>query len=213
MPRIFLYLPLALFACTLNADQVILDEHSVEHIHFKRINPNTVSYDNGVVHFNVNRSASFLLYAFDEVRPVRTVSFQWKAGGMLNKNSVEQERSRTGDDAWLRVGLILEGQPANVPEPLLPRWMQQVRKTLKHPSNRMVYLIPDAQHSPGTIWKSPFSDDVDMVSVSSTGADNDWRQVDHEFPEVQKAVGLWIMADGDNTHSVFRSQLKNLNID
>ena len=131
----------------------------------------------------------------------------------MNKSSVEHEKSRKGDDAWLRVGLILEGEPGDVPEALLPRWMRQVRKTLRHPSNRMIYLLPGALHAPGTRWKSPFSDDVDMVSVSSSPAGNGWKQVEHEFPETQRTVGLWIMADGDNTNSVFSSQLRKLAID
>ena len=204
---------LVLLASQLHAEPVILDEHSVEHIHFKRINPNTVTFDNGVVRFSVNNSASFLLLTFDDVKNVNAVAFQWKAAGTLNKNSAQHEKSRKGDDAWLRVGLILEGEPGHIPEPLLPRWMQQVRKTLKHPSNRMIYLLPGAMHAPGTGWNSPFSDDVDMVSVSSSPASDGWKQVEHRFAESQRTVGLWIMADGDNTRSVFSSQLRNLVID
>ena len=210
MMRRISWMLLVLLAFQLHAEPVIVDERSVEHIHFKRINPNTVSFEHGVVRFSVDNSASFLLLAFDDIKNVNAVSFQWKAAGTLKKNSEQHERSRKGDDAWLRVGLILEGEPAHVPEALLPRWMRQVRKTLKHPSNRMIYLLPGAMHAPGTSWKSPFSDDVDMVSVSSSETTNGWNQVEHEFPEAQRTVGLWIMADGDNTNSVFSSQLKNL---
>ena len=213
MMRRISWMPLVLLAFQLHAEPVIVDEHSVEHIHFKRINPNSVSFDNGVVRFSVNNSASFLLLAFDDIKNVNAVAFQWKAAGTLKKKSAQHERSRKGDDAWLRVGLILEGEPTHVPEPLLPRWMQQVRKTLKHPSNRMIYLLPGALHAPGTRWKSPFSDDVDMVSVSSSPASDGWKQVEHQFTESQRTVGLWIMADGDNTNSVFSSQLRNLVID
>lgn len=213
MMRIISCMPLVLLAFQLHAEPVIVDKYSVEHIHFKRINPNNVSFDDGIVRFSVNNSASFLLLAFDDIKNVNAVAFQWKAAGTLKKNSEQHERSRKGDDAWLRVGLILEGEPADVPEALLPRWMRQVRKTLKHPSNRMIYLLPGALHAPGTRWKSPFSDDVDMVSVSSSPASYGWKQVEHQFAETQRAVGLWIMADGDNTNSVFSSQLRNLAID
>jgi hypothetical protein len=204
---------LVLPAFQLRAEPVIVDEHSVEHIHFKRINPNTVSFDNGIIRFDVDNSASFLLLAFDDIKNVNTVAFQWKAAGKLKKNSEQHERTRKGDDAWLRIGLILEGEPAHVPEALLPRWMQQVRKTLKYPSNRMVYLVPGALHAPGTNWQSPFSEDIDMVSVSSSPASNGWKQVEHRFAEAQRTIGLWIMADGDNTNSVFSSELRHLVID
>ena len=210
MPRILSLLALLLFTAQLNAEQIVLDKENFEPVHFKRIKPNQVEFKDGAIHFNVNKSASFLLLAFDDVRNIRAVSFQWNAEGMLDKNSIEQEKTRKGDDAWLRVGLIIKGQPDHVPEPLLPRWMKQVRQTLKYPSDRMVYLIPGAQHAPGDTWKSPFSSDIDMISVHSRDMDDAWKQASYEFTEPQQVVGLWIMADGDNTGSVFESRLRNL---
>ena len=204
---------LLLAACQLNAEQIVLDVHNFEHIHFKRIKPNRVEFNQDAIHFEVNRSASFLLLAFSDIKNIRTVSFQWNADGMLKKNSAEHEKTRKGDDAWLRVGLIIKGQPEHIPEPLLPRWMKQVRQTLKHQSSNMVYLIPDAKHSPGETWKSPFSSNVDMISVGSTSMDGAWKQASYEFAKPQQAVGLWIMADGDNTGSIFESRLKNLVIE
>ena len=204
---------LLLLSVQLNAEQIVLDKQNFEHIHFKRIKPNRVEFNRDAIHFDVNRSASFLLLAFNDVKNIRTVTFQWNAAGMLNKDSVEHEKTRKGDDAWLRVGLIIKGQPEHVPEPLLPRWMKQVRQTLKHQSSKMVYLIPDAMHTPGETWKSPFSSDVDMISVGSTNMDGVWKQTSYEFAMPQQAVGLWIMADGDNTGSIFQSQLRNLVIE
>jgi hypothetical protein len=204
---------LLLAACQLNAEQIVLDEHNFEHIHFKRIKPNRVEFNQDAIHFEVNRSASFLLLAFSDIKNIRTVSFQWNADGMLKKDSAEHEKTRKGDDAWLRVGLIIKGQPEHIPEPLLPRWMKQVRQTLKHQSGNMVYLIPDAKHAPGETWKSPYSSNVDMISVGSTSVDGVWKQASYEFAKPQPAVGLWIMADGDNTGSIFESQLRNLVIE
>ena len=204
------FLVLLLVAVQPRAEQIVLDQDNFDHIHFKRIKPNQVSFSDGVIHFDVNKSASFLLLAFDDIKSIHSVSFLWTASGMLNKNSIEHENTRKGDDAWLRVGLIIEGQPEYVPEPLLPRWMKQVRQTLKHQSSRMVYLIPGALHTPGDTWKSPFSSDVDMISVSSRDMHDGWKQASYEFTNPQQAVGLWIMADGDNTGSIFESRLRNL---
>jgi len=210
MPRNYLCLLLLLLPSLSIAEQIVLDQSSFEHIHFRRIQPTLVRFETDVIHFNVNKSSSFLLLAFEDIKNVRKVSFQWKADGMLNKTSREQEKSRKGDDAWLRVGLIISGEPELVPEPLLPRWVKQVRHTLKHPSDRMIYLIPDARHAPGETWKSPFSSDIDMISVGSTGMADNWNQVTHEFADPQQTVGLWIMADGDNTRAIFNSQIRNL---
>ena len=209
----FSLLPLLLVSVQLNAEQIILDKHNFQHIHFKRIKPNIVTFSEDAIHFEVNKSASFLLFAFDEIKSFRSVSFEWKANGILNKNSVEHEKTRSGDDAWLRVGLIIEGQAEDIPEPLLPRWMKQVRKTLRYTSGRMIYLIPDARHAPGETWRSPFSSNVDMVSVGSSNTNDEWSNVTYEFTQPLQTIGLWIMADGDNTRSTFNSQLRNLIIE
>jgi len=204
---------LLLFSAQSNAENITPGQYAFEHIHFKRIKPNIVTFDQNVIRFDVNKSASFLLLAFDDIKPVHRVSFEWKADGMLNKDSVEQEKTRKGDAAWIRVGLMISGEPEPVPEALLPRWTRQVRQTLRHPSDRMLYLIPGARHAPGTTWKSPYSSNIDMISVASTDTDNNWQRVDHEFSETRQIAGLWIMADGDNTDSIFSSQLKNLVIE
>jgi len=214
MRRKLFWIPLLLlFSAPSNAQPITLEQHAFEHIHFKRIKPNSVSFNNNAIQFKVNKSASFLLLAFDDIKTVHRVSFAWQASGMLNKNSVEQEKTRKGDDAWIRVGLIISGEPELVPDALLPRWTRQVRKTLRHPSDRMLYLIPGARQAPGTRWNSPYSSSIDMISVASASTGDGWQRVNHEFSEPQQVVGLWIMADGDNTDSIFSSQLKGLVIE
>jgi hypothetical protein len=209
----FSLLPLLLLSVQLNAEQIVLDKHNFKHIHFKRIKPNIVTFSADTIHFEVDKSASFLLLAFDDIKSFRTVSFEWKANGTLNKRDIEHEQTRKGDDAWLRVGLIIEGQAEDLPEPLLPRWMKQVRKTLRYTSGSMIYLIPDARHAPGETWRSPFNSNVDMVSVGSITTYDEWKHVSHEFAQPQRTIGLWIMADGDNTGSTFNTQLRNLIIE
>ncbi len=195
------------------AEQIVLQESRFEHIHFRRIQPTVIHFEQDTVNFDVKKSSSFLLLAFDEIKDIRTVSFEWQAEGMLNKSTASQEKTRKGDDAWLRVGLVISGEPDLVPEPLLPRWVIKARDVLKHPSDRMVYLIPDARHPPGETWRSPFSPDIDMVSVESRDGPDGWKQVKHEFAQPKPAVGLWLMADGDNTGSIFNSRLRKLSIE
>lgn len=201
----------ASLACV--AEPVPLHESGFEHIHFRRIQPNAVSFEQDSIRFDVNRSASFLLLAFDDIKTVRTVSFEWKADGMLNKSSAAQEKTRKGDDAWLRVGLVISGEPDLVPEPLLPRWVIKVRDSLRHTSDRMIYLVPNALNSPGETWRSPFSDNITMISVGSVQEADGWHSVRYRLDQPQRIVGLWLMADGDNTGSVFTSRLRRLLIE
>lgn len=198
-----------LFTATASAEQVYLDQLHFDHIHFKRVEPNTIRFNNGEIVFHVSQSASFLLHAFDNTKPVHNVSFLWRANGQLNKHSVEHESSRKGDDAWIRVGLILKGEP-RFPDPLVPPWVRQVRKSLKFPSDNMVYLIPDAKHAHGNAWVSPFSNKVNMISVKSAQQQDGWQAVSYNFTTPQQTIGIWLMADGDNTQSAFTSRIKNL---
>ncbi len=203
---------LTLHPATLLADKIYLDQLHFDHIHFKRIKSNTVSFNNGVINFSVNSTASFLLHAFDDIKPVKQVSFQWRANGNLNKKDAQHETTRKGDDAWVRVGLILKGEP-KLQDPLVPPWVKQVRKTLKYPSDKMVYLIPDAQQTPGTTWSSPYNKNVEMRSVASDELKDGWQAVHYRFERPQQVIGIWLMADGDNTHSKFNTQLKELVIE
>ena len=153
-----------------------------------------------------------MLHAFENVRSVSRVAFDWRAEGQLNKRDVEHESTRKGDDAWLRVGLILKGEPQLL-DPLVPPWVKQVRNTLNYPSDEMVYLIPDARHAPGKSWPSPFSKQIRMISVaSSTEQDGGWRSVNYVSPQPLQVIGIWLMADGDNTQSNFISSIRKLQI-
>jgi hypothetical protein len=213
MLRILSCLPLLLAATHSIAEQIVLDQDNFQHIQFRRIQPTTITFTPHAIRFDVNKSSSFLLLAFDDIKTVRRVAFEWRADGMLNKNSAAQEKMRTGDDAWLRVGLIVSGQPDLVPEALLPSWMRQVRDVLKFPSDSMIYLIPDARHAPGETWGSPYHSHIEMISVPSQQIDKDWKRVSYPLSTPLQSVGLWIMADGDNTASIFSSQLRNLVIE
>jgi hypothetical protein len=213
MRKQLICLPLLLVMSHPIAEQIVLEKDRFEQVHFRRIQPTIVDFDEGAVTFEVNKSSSFLIMPFNAIKSVQTVSFDWKADGILNKHSAAEELTRQGDDAWLRVGLIISGEPEPVPVALLPRWMKQVRNTLKFATNKMIYLIPDARHAPGETWSSPFSPDIDMISVASQPTQDHWNRASYTFSEAQQSVGLWIMADGDNTNSKFRSRLRNLMIE
>ena len=113
MTRTSTGLLLLLATCQVMAEQIALEQGNFEHIHFRRIHPTVVSYNGNAIRFDVNRSASFLLLAFDDIKKVREISFRWKADGMLNKTSAQHEKTRNGDEAWpVRYGLDLEGSSA-----------------------------------------------------------------------------------------------------
>jgi len=198
--------PISLFA-----EEIILDTKYTTHITFKRIKPNTFDFKEDSLNIEVNNSASFLLLPFETTRKVNEISFQWKKQGSISIKNAQQEETRQGDDAYLRVGLAIEGKTLFA-NPLAPKWVKQVRKTLHHSSNKMVYIIPGSKHEDGQHWKSPYSKDVEIIAVGSRAEKDGWKVSTHKFENGQSVVGLWIMADGDNTQSSFTSMLKLLTL-
>jgi hypothetical protein len=200
--------PTILFAEEINPATSLLDK-SITHISFKRITPNYVFAQDNVLNIQVNNSSSFLLLPFKDVRNINKVSFQWRKMGVININDAQQEETRQGDDAYLRVGMILEGK-ASLPNPLSPKWVKKVRETLHHSSDKMIYLVPGSKHENGQRWKSPYSKDVEIIAVGSKTKKYGWNLSEHTFDETLSVVGLWIMADGDNTQSAFTTKLKTI---
>lgn len=193
------------------AEAITLDDNNTTHITFKRIKPNTFDFKDNTLAIRVNNSASFLLLPFEKIRKINGISFQWKKQGTININNELQEETRKGDDAYLRVVLIIEGEYPLI-NPLAPKWVKKVRKTLRYPSDKMICIVPGSRHEDGQHWKSPYSSDVEIIAVGSTTKKDGWNFSEHTFENSQPVVGLWIMADGDNTQSTFTSMLKSLTL-
>lgn len=181
-----------------------------KHITFDELTPTQYRNDGDTLVLTVKSSASFLVLPFDKVRTVKKVTFEWQGDAVAAVKDAAHEASKDGDDAPLRLGLIMSGEPPIVPF-FAPAWIKSVRGTLKLPSDKLLYLIPQARHKPGEKWTSPYSDSIECVALADTAATKDgWRKSRLELPTALPIVGLWIMADGDNTQSSFTSRLRNL---
>ena len=205
-----LAIPFALILpANLLAEAITLDNKNTTHITFKRITPNHFDFEDKIVTIKVDKSASFLLYPFKNKRNIKMVSFQWKKQGMINVKDANHEETRQGDDTYIRIGLVIEGEDPFV-NPFAPKWVKIVRETLHYSSNKMIYVISGSRHEHGQRWESPYSDDVEIIAAGSRTQPDGWNISEYTFKNAQSIVGLWIMADGDNTQSTFTSQLKAL---
>ncbi len=201
---------LALFiARAANAIALDLDHPGLSHIVFKHIAANNYQYQDGILNITVNQSASFLLLPLSQQTPITSVSFQWKKQGELRSQDAKFEESKEGDDAYLRIGLMLKGE-ARWLNPLAPKWIKQVKQTMQLPSEKMIYLVAGSKHQAGQQWLSPFSEDIEIIAVDNHNLDDGWIQAQHNFNVPMNVVGIWIMADGDNTGSSFISSLRSL---
>ena len=93
-----------------------------------------------------------------------------------------------------------------------PAWVKMVRDHLILPSDRLVYLVAGARSQAGSRWKSPYSDSIETIAVASRPGANGWQHVHFRLQRPIKAVGLWIMADGDNSTSSFVTSLRRLRL-
>lgn len=188
---------------------ILLQADNFEHIQFKRIEASQYSFNDDVLRVDVDSSASFLMKAFDTVKEINKISFEWRSDGEPKVEDAGHEEKRKGDDAVLKIGLLLETEED--PFDLTFRaWLKRAQALLKFPSNKMIYLTANAKHVPGEQWRNPYNKRVTMVSVSSVDDKHGWMKVSHKFKRPVKVVAIWLMADGDNTDSSFTSYVKNI---
>lgn len=192
-----------------STEVISLQVDSFEHIQFKKIKANHVSYQEELVQIDVDDSASILMLPFETVKPINKVSFEWRSEGRPLVKDSQHELKRSGDDAVFKLGLLLQTDDESI-NPFAPSWLKQVRELLTFPSEEMIYLVVGAKHPAGERWISPYNKRVTMISVASKDVGDGWRQSSYQFEQPQDVVALWLMADGDNTHSAFTVSIKNI---
>ncbi len=194
-----------------SAKSIALDEEQFEHVVFDNIPETSYTFEDGVLTMSVQRSSSFLLLPFSSQKQVERLRFSWKSTGELNTRSAEHEREKEGDDSRLRIGLVLAGKAPRVPF-FAPAWIKAIRDTMELPSDQLVYFTLGSKNEPGSVWNSPYSDSIELRAIQGEISSDPWTTVDHELSRPLKAVGLWIMADGDNTASTFTTELRALEL-
>lgn len=189
---------------------ISLQPQAFEHITFDGIAPTTYKADGEALAMDVEASSSFLLRPFDKDLSVRRVSFEWRSEGNFAVASPDEEKSKAGDDARLRIGLILSGKAPLIPF-FAPSWIKAIREIMRRPSDRMLYLAVGTKSQPGSEWPSPYSDSMRIRALASTPVEGGtWNAAEVSFSPPLAVVGLWIMADGDNSKSRFRTLLRKL---
>jgi hypothetical protein len=191
------------------AEVISLQADKLEHIQFKKITANRISYQDQQLQIDVDNSASILMLPFDTVKQIDQVTFEWRSeSGPLSKD-LQHELERSGDDAVFKLGLLLKSDNDSI-NPFVPAWLKRVRELLKYPSEEMIYLVAGARHPAGERWLSPYNKRITMVSVASRDIGSGWRQSTFQSEQPLKVVALWLMADGDNTHAEFGVTIRNI---
>ena len=162
--------------------------------------------------------------AFESVKPVKQVSFKWRSDQLPKVKDAVHEKQRVGDDAVFKLGLLLKSEN-EIDNPLLPKWMKQVKSLLNYSSENMIYLVAGSKHVAGEQWPNPYNHRVTMVAMSSENIESKlesridgefeegWQQASYRFGEAVEVVAIWLMADGDNTGSSFTSYVKDIKLE
>ncbi|MGH8128434.1 MAG: DUF3047 domain-containing protein [Gammaproteobacteria bacterium] len=161
----------------------------------------------------VKNSSSFRVYAFKKPVTISSISWRMRYSGLPAVPDKNDETSKSGDDFVLRVGLITAGDHHGV-SIFAPGWIKHMAKILKLPAGKVIYLVASRYHTPGSTWPSPYSGHLSYVSVAElkNKKNRHWFDVSYMLPKSTRVVGLWLMADGDNTHSDFTSVISKLRI-
>ena len=77
-----------------------------KHIEFSKLLPNNFTKKTNHINIDVNNSSSFLIIPFEDIVITNKVSFFWKSKGLINIKDKNHEKSKLGDDAILRIGLV-----------------------------------------------------------------------------------------------------------
>lgn len=184
---------------------------TLSHVTFEKITPTKYSNKEDTLQADVHMSSSILIKPFDTIRPVKSVSFLWKSEGSLGVKNAEQEEEKDGDDMVVRIGLMVSGERPLVPF-FAPSWIKATEKVMKLPSDKIINLTVGARHAPGTEWESPYSSSISYRSIPSKPAEDGWQLAEATFDKPLSVVGYWIIADGDNTQSTFKTWVKNLDL-
>lgn len=191
---------------------IALTSGDFEHIQFSRKKSNIYQYQNGVLIIRVDDSASFLMQAFDKVKHVEAVSFEWQSQGQPAIESIEHEKQRSGDDAIFKLGLLIESNEVQT-DFFLPPWMRRVNDLLKFSSEEMFFMVAGAKHTAGQTWPGPYNRRITMIAMNNAALGLGWNKARYQFSEPVRVVAIWLMADGDNTHSTFVSRVRNIVIE
>lgn len=180
-------------------------------IKFDGIPPTVYERSGDALKMTVEKSASFLLRPFDAERLVASVSFDWQSQGELKAKDVAAEKTKAGDDARLKICLLVAGKAPLVPF-FASAWVKAVRDAMKLSADRLECLVTGSKAKVGERWPSPYDDSIELTVVDGPSDGNGWRRVDAKLDQPLKVVGLWIMADGDDTGSEFTTRLRDLTL-
>lgn len=220
--------------------------NSKSHLRFNTINPFkafsinenklTPGESENSLQIAVDNSSSAIIFPFSEVLSPYKIQLKWHLEDIerkIEKESKEFEKTRAGDDFYLRIGLILSGKAQE--QSFLEKqfhWRSDLQEffpesTRNKISGKVLMFVDKAENDEGLSWPSPYeAENVMMVSIKPAKVSSDnWREIEIDlFKYIEQleylcaeeehcgVVGLWLMPDGDSTDAKFKIEVRELRI-
>jgi len=131
-----------------------------KHIKFGKLLPNNFTKKINHINIDVNNSSSFLIVSFEDIVTTNKISFLWKSKGLINIKEKDHEKSKFGDVAILRIGVIIMKKKHNkFMGNIFGKfdWLRNVEETLAHKADNLIYLLPKTKNKYPETWNSPYS--------------------------------------------------------
>ena len=203
----------ALFTAVIAAIGTATDWHSLQ---FRRIPPIQHQVRDGKITLEVKSSAGGLVRLLPKGTRVKAFIVTGSVKGDL-KLDAKHLWEKGNDDAYLRVGLIAEGgrRLSQLERLMAPDWITTMDDVLGADGR-----APSAIHShllvPHASWIGKQRANPSMKQLvdyidATPGADGRFTML-VELPEALNLVGLWLMADGDDSGSTFTVSVDSLEL-
>ncbi|MEM1440914.1 MAG: hypothetical protein AAGF67_01130 [Verrucomicrobiota bacterium] len=189
---------------------------SWKELNFREIDPNKTTYGPGKLRVEVNGSASPLIHLFSERKNVSSLRITGRVAGNW-KFATGDDWANSPDDALLRIGLIENGtRRLNPLEKLAaPEWITEIEEATRSTADgvgtiRCFHLMPN-ENWVGQTRTNPNAK-LFHETVAATPAEDGSFAIEVELDSPLESVGLWLLADGDDSGVAFIVEIDSLEV-
>ncbi len=187
---------------------------------YKKIPANNVTFSDQGMNVAVNKSASPLIFPFKQAQMVSEVSVKGTVNGKVSFTKGQTQGGQKADDFGLRIGLVVAGKKRlNFAKKLIaPKWVKKLFSLApKGTGVDHIYFLNATEQNPmlGKKRNHPLSELIKEDNRWLLSFDNQNKanfDFNAKINKPKKVLALWISVDGDDTQSIFNTNITELKI-
>jgi hypothetical protein len=194
-----------------------LDDPHWQILMFDNIPANQVSQTRDGLKIEINKSASPLIYVFDEPQTVKSVSAMGKMGQLPAIPMHQQQGDKGADDYPLRIGLVIEGEKTlNFMQRLISaEWVKTLFDLAPDGTgiDHVFFLtLSNGGEMPGSAVGESKKSGLFAQTVVKQVNPNESFDLYYTLDTSTRVIALWISADGDDTESMFELEINSISL-